>query len=693
MLSTLCFLSVSLVQSGDLAELTNGVSKIAKPGVPGVVSAISPTAVSFVIGQDGKALVPVASAGRFGNGKVVAFGHGGFLESSSIQDGDTGKLVANVIRWCSARTSNLRVGFSEPRDESWIRSLGFSTLPIKRSTLATDLKAVDVAIIPASFDSSTVENYVKTGGGLITAHTPWGWMQLNPGKDLASQMPMQSLLHKAGLSFSDGTAERVWPAKNLNESDRANAAKSLLALESDGQQASTTVLAALRSTTEAVDFNRQVRKTVQGVSEKNPTASTPLTAKDAAARLALAIRQLDREAGKPLPKVEPTAADFPGAVPDNASRIEVSMNLPVDRVQWVSTGLYAAPGEEIRVASSMTLASVHLQIGCHSDTLWHLDRWTRHPQILARTELLPGKTRLTSPFGGLVYIVVNKGHSLPDQKFTFENVVRSARYVHGKTTLADWQNQLKHNAPWAEIGSDRVIFSVPIEDARKVPDPIELMKLWDKSLDLYSELDGRPLPNRAERIVCDRQISAGYMHSGYPIMTWMDKSIEMSLSVKSLTTEGSWGHWHELGHNHQKAEWTFGGTGEVTCNLYSLYLMEKIAGKKLWDRIGGERNKLPDYFAKGGDFNQWKSEPFLALAMYAQLIEAFGWDSMKRYLRSYEGPNAGPLPKTDEEKRDQFMVRYSKVVGKNLAPFFQKWGVPVSTQARASLGALPTWAK
>jgi hypothetical protein len=146
-----------------------------------------------------------------------------------------------------------------------------------------------------------------------------------------------------------------------------------------------------------------------------------------------------------------------------------------------------------------------------------------------------------------------------------------------------------------------------------------------------------------------------------------------------------------LGHNHQKPEWTFGGTGEVTCNLYSLYLMEKIAGKKLWDRVGKERAKLPAYFAKGGDFEQWKREPFLALTMYAQLIEAFGWDSMKKYLRSYEGPNAGPQPKTDAEKRDQFMVRYSKVVGKNLAPFFQKWGVPTSKGARDSLSAIPVW--
>ncbi len=692
MLTTLCFLSVLIVSpQQDLAQLTAGVGGIAKPGLPGVVSAISPTAVSFVIAQDGRVIIPVASAGRLGKGRVAAFGHGGYLSADAAKEGDTGKLLSNVIQWCSSRAGKLRVGHIQPGDQAWINSLGFEAVSVARNTLESDLKRVDVAILPASFDSQIVEIYVKNGGGLITAHTPWGWMQLNPGKDLATEMPMQGLLHQAGLSFSDGGAERVWPAKDLAESNRVNAALALENLAKDGMQASTTIMSALRSTTEKDAFNRQVRNAVSGAAIKMPTEKTPLAAADALSRLALTVKHLDRQAGKPMPKVEPSASDFPGAVPDSAPRVEASVMVPVDRNQWVSTGLYAAPGETITVESPVALSSVSVQIGCHSDTLWHLDRWQRHPEIKVRKVLAPGVTRLSSPFGGLVYIAVDRRNSLPDQKLTFGNVVRSARYVHGKTTLAQWQEQLKHQAPWVEIGSEKVIFSVPLTDARKVEDPVALMNLWDKSLDLYSELDGRPLPDRPERIVCDRQISAGYMHSGYPIMTWMDHSIELSLSVKKLTTEGTWGHWHELGHNHQKGEWTFNGTGEVTCNFYSLYLMEKIAGKGLWDRIGSEKAKVEAYLAKGGDFEQWKREPFLALYMYGQLIDAFGWDSLKKYLRSYEGPNAGAMPRNDLEKRDQFMTRYSRVIGKNLGPFFEGWAVPTSQGARDSLRDLPVW--
>jgi len=678
----------------DLQSLTNGVAKVAKPGLPGIVSAVGKDAIPFLICKDGQTLAPVASAGRLGKGRVAAFGHGGYLTTESADEGDTGKLLTNVVQWCSGRASKPRVGFLAGSSiRQLVTKLGFEGVPLNRATLSDDLKRADVAIIPADSDISVLESYVRNGGGLITAHTPWGWMQLNPGKDLATEMPMQSLLHKAGLSFSDGTADQIWPAKSLTESQSCNAEYALAHLDTDGAQSSSIIMAVLRSTVESDPFQKAVRAKCASAGNRIPTAQKPLQAKDAVDRLALTIRSLDRANGRPVPKIEPSANDFPGAVPTDASRVDATVLVRVSKQEWSSTGLYAAPGEEITVEApaSMIGQGFSVQIGCHSDQLWGLDKWERHPSIVTRKRIEKGLTRISSPFGGLVYIVVDKKLGLPDQKAEFGNVIRSARYVHGKTTKEEWAKQLRYAAPWAEIGSDKLIFSVPIDAARKVEDPIALMNLWDKCIDLYSDLDGSPVFDRPERIVCDRQISAGYMHSGYPIMTWMDKSVPLSLDVHDLTTEGTWGHWHELGHNRQKGEWTFSGTGEVTNNIFTLYMMDKIAGKTIWDRIGSETPKFKAYIEKGGDFNQWKSEPFLALYMYGQLIQDFGWDSMKKYFRSYEGPNAGTQPRNDMEKHDQFLIHYSRVVGKNLGPFFQAWAVPTSQAARDSVKELPKW--
>lgn len=100
---------------------------------------------------------------------------------------------------------------------------------------------------------------------------------------------------------------------------------------------------------------------------------------------------------------------------------------------------------------------------------------------------------------------------------------------------------------------------------------------------------------------------------------------------------------------------------------------------------------MKDYFAGGSDFDKWKSDPFLALAMYIQMQEEFGWEPFKKLFSEYRGLPDDQRPKTDDQKRDQWMVRFSRTVGRNLGPFFQAWGVPTSEEARASIAELPVW--
>ena len=158
---------------------------------------------------------------------------------------------------------------------------------------------------------------------------------------------------------------------------------------------------------------------------------------------------------------------------------------------------------------------------------------------------------------------------------------------------------------------------------------------------------------------------------------------------------GVWGLWHEMGHNHQQADWTFDGTGEVTVNLFSMYVLEKCSGitteghpaLNLVERARRDKAHLD----AGAPFDKWKSNPFLALDMYIQLKDAFGWDAYKQVFAEYRKLLPEERPKTDEAKRDQWLVRFSKAVGRNLGPFFALWGVPTSEEARASIADLPVW--
>jgi hypothetical protein len=187
------------------------------------------------------------------------------------------------------------------------------------------------------------------------------------------------------------------------------------------------------------------------------------------------------------------------------------------------------------------------------------------------------------------------------------------------------------------------------------------------------------------------------MHAGYPIMTHLDMPPVMVDKARMMSNGhgGVWGLFHELGHNHQSRDWTFGGTGEVTVNLFTLYVFENVCGLRAKARpsLYGRRRdrKIRAHIESGRDFAKWKSDPFLALLMYMQMREAFGWDAYKKVFAEYRSLPAGQRPRNDAEKRDQWMVRFSRTVGRDLGPFFQAWGVPTSESARASIAKLPAW--
>ena len=77
--------------------------------------------------------------------------------------------------------------------------------------------------------------------------------------------------------------------------------------------------------------------------------------------------------------------------------------------------------------------------------------------------------------------------------------------------------------------------------------------------------------------------------------------------------------------------------------------------------------------------------------MYIQLYEGFGWKPFEHVFAEYRTLPRAERPRSDDAKRDEWLVRFSNAVGKNLGPFFEAWGVPTSAPARASIEKLPAW--
>lgn len=695
----------------SVKELLQGVNEIAAPGIPGGIATYGADAFPVVTAKSGAAQIPVIAAAQSGNGRLVLLGHDGYFNDDALNYADTGKLMLNAIRW--AGKGKPRVGLWKQND--LLKWLGAQGLQARMTEIANP--GVDVLILSGHDINSTHINalsaYLKNGGGLIMATTGWGWEQTHPDQNLAADFEGNKVTAPFGLVWTDAmlgkTTKGGIAATTPNPFSHAGRAfDAIMTHIGNGQQLNkedlvqaSAVVGGLATALPPDDTQilPRLRKLATGATgEVVPLPRRPIKAEDGAARLLLTL-QTAIEKTLPVDQIQPhpAGAIFPGDVPPNYKPVTQTSSIDTSIPDWHGVGLYAAPGGKIKITLPAGAENMGLgvRIGCHTDTLYNLDSWTRAPDISRAWPLKASETIVANPFGGLVYITV------PDNKtgtvsVTIGGAYEAPRFVLGQTDVADWQNRIRWlPGPWAEIETDRAIVTVPSRSIRDLDDPRPVAQLYVDALAAMSDLRGiKRLETRPERIVADQQISAGYMHSGYPVMTWMD--VEKTSVLNAALRNSSWGHWHEFGHNHQVVDWTPEGTGEVTNNLFALYVWESVIGKdrqsahpaitdasmkKAWDK----------YVAGGKKYSDLQSNPFLYLQMYIQLQEAFGWDSYKKIFAEYRDLKPNERPKSNQDKLDQWALRYSRIVGKNLGPFFQAWGIPITPTALNSVKNLPVW--
>ena len=370
-------------------------------------------------------------------------------------------------------------------------------------------------------------------------------------------------------------------------------------------------------------------------------------------------------------------------------------NLATGPDAWQETGLYAAPGEVVivKVASIPENRVVKVIIGCHRDSLLKLDKWNRFPVINRTFELKVGDNKIANAFGGQLFIQSSHKDwrkpvkASPSTPLQFSNAVAMPTFVLGKDTPDTWMKAKLLPAPWVTLVGKQVILHVQASEVKKLNDPKGLLEWWDKAMALEDDLIAltRLAP---ERVVPDRQISAGFMHSGYPFMCWIDPSQKDSIDLPKLTKEGNWGFFHELGHNHQRRDWTFDGQTEVTCNFFSLYVMEKLVGKPQ-GRGHPAMEKIDELLAKRFAAEPNKG-PFEQLATFVVLIRAHGWGPLRETLRSYASV-ATPKGATKEQLQSVFAERYGKAAKADVSDYFEKMGYHVEATAKASLKGLPAF--
>ncbi|MEM1295357.1 MAG: M60 family metallopeptidase, partial [Verrucomicrobiota bacterium] len=407
------------------------------------------------------------------------------------------------------------------------------------------------------------------------------------------------------------------------------------------------------------------------------------------------------------------AEDYPGSVQEGAQRVTRTITIDGNYRGWLGgrvsghwfigekrpTGLYAPPGEllTVGVPPEIVKKGVTVSIGAYWGNLAEKEEWWRYPRLLRSFVMSQKERRVANGLGGLISIGIPRDSKLGSFEITIAGAVEAPFYVHGKTSLDVWRSELRDApAPWASLASDRMILALPSQFIRNLDNPDAVMNLWDEIVDTSAQLIKVDRSRyRAERIVFDRQLLSGTAHSGYPFAAHIDLDAALAVNADELRKRGSYRFFHELGHNHQQNFWHLPGTTEATCNLWGAYLADellKIPRDQLHPNFHPlRRQQLRNaYFDGGPDFaRDWNS--WTALDSYLCIQDAFGWKPFQRVYDQYNHLEVWEMPASRQRRNDEWVRRFSQVVGKNLAPHYQTLGLRISQSVVEEVSRLPEW--
>jgi len=710
----------------DQSELLDGMGQTSWGGWPSPVLPIGEWAFPVAFAEGGYTSdIPVISASHVGKGRMLGYGHESWVTGGSGADETTFSLRA--VNWVCGEEADVGLaygaGFDDFQDE--LEGEGHT---VHLSISPDNLSGLDCLLDEFwnghdDQDNQHIQDFLLSGGGVIMGGHAWYWSYSND--DVSHNYPGNKIAKTTGLFVSNAWGyNSVDMSQFPHELSRPHAAIDAIRQDRLENQPLSSELASIADATlsictgvVALDFDDFWGPLRDVVNQSGWTVIEYGTLWDDVGHdlgedpVADTLLRVEAALTQGLPATELTAHpshfEFPGEVPANASRI--SRTITIDGNQSglpsnfgysgarshirMTTGLYAAAGDVVTVSlpSEVVDSGTYILVGAHSDSLWGKDQLHRHPQISRWWYVDDYLVEVGNAFGGPIYVAIEAGSTLGDFEVTISNAVKAPQYIHGETNLFQWIEQYRHDpAPWAEIGSDQFILTVPSHEIRGLANPDELMDWWDEALMMEHELYGYlPWP-RVERAVFDAQISVGWMHSGYPFMAH-DLSVAGVVNVSYMSENGDWGMFHELGHNHQWMPSTLPGTTETSCNFASVYLMEELVGVEGHGAVdpGQRAARMEAYFEDGSNISNWSV--WIALDTYLIVKEEWSWQPITDALSVYYDLPASEVPGNDVEEFNAWVMHLSEATGYNLAPYHSAWGFPLEQSTFESLEHLPVW--
>ncbi|KNF09786.1 hypothetical protein CLPU_2c02380 [Gottschalkia purinilytica] len=364
--------------------------------------------------------------------------------------------------------------------------------------------------------------------------------------------------------------------------------------------------------------------------------------------------------------------------------------------KYLSTGIYKKPNEPITIHLSSTDQIVYPRVVISDPVLKKYQDGNK-----SGIQLSLGKNEISVPEGGIVYLINESEKTNIPPTVTIEGGQKIPYFVLGKNTLSDWKNMLSTygDVPVIELVSKHAIITAGIKQSRHVDNPEKLLQYFDEAIEHANKLTGldkndkdyRHKPTTYRYHFRETSEEGYWMYAWYNHTAYASAAVDKILNSYQFKHDG-WGPWHELGHTYQQRAWMWGGTGEVTNNIYSLAIQKHFGNQT---RLEEEKvyDKAFKYLQQPSrDFNS-NDDLFLKLVMFWQLHLGFGDDFYPTIQRTYREMPQSKLPGTDAEKIQTFIVTASKTANYNLTPFFEKWGLYPTTETKGQIKNLPQLTK
>lgn len=689
-------------------QLTEGIEQIELNGArPGTVNLLGRE--TFPLLQDRAGNV-WAAAGQAGEGRIFVAAHTLFLEGQHSPAAH--RMLGHVLAWMNDGDTGRVALIGGGGARGVLQGLDWEVVG---SDQEAEVIIINGAPALDEYRRRELAEHVRQGGGLMVIGTPWAY------EDDARD-GINDLISGLGLRWGEGLIQvrrevvRV-PAEAPDPVANPHVAMARLTelLEDDDADHASVDWSALGNAVAQLPANELgglVERLGDQVGDIIPSPENTLQSGTHDRERAMVRLQQSLMDQLPVDQVSahPAAAVFPGSVPDDAERVSATVTIDGDAPPWDpgrtpsnprapyirGTGLYAAPGETIRVTVPEQAAGqgLRVRVGMYGRDITRLDRWQRWPSQLGTFGLEEPSIELATPFGGLINIEVPQGSELGGFEVTIEGAVAAPEFVLGRDDPEQWSQLREAPAPWGQVESRRLILTVPSEVLREVDNLIEVLEFWDTVMDANADLAAIPRDRpRKEWICTDAQLVAGYMHSGYPVGVNTAQAADL-FDMDRMRQRGDWGFFHELGHNHQHVDWLLPGTIESSVNLWSVYIMEEIldiprneAHPALRDGQAGRR--WSSYVEAGKPLSEW--QVWLALDYYLQIEREFGWQAFKDVFAAYQQLAEEERPRNDREKFDLWLVKLSRAVGRDLTDFHAAWNLPMSDAAKAAVADLEPW--